>query len=498
MIKLLLFITLITSFTFFSQTQIASSIYGEAAEDHSGWGVSLSSDGNIVAVGAYKNDGLNGEDSGHVRIYKNTNGTWVQIGDDIDGEAAGDYSGYYVSLSSDGNIVAIGAKYNSDSGFWSGHVRIYENINDVWTQIGQDIDGRASYDEFGRTLSLSSDGNTLAIGAYNNDGLNGQDSGYVSVYKNMNATWVQIGDDIEGETVGDRFGYSVSLSSEGSIVAIGANRNDGVNGEDSGHVRIYKNINNVWTQIGQDIDGEAERDGSGIAVSLSNDGNIVAIGAALNDGVNKPGVGHVRIYKNINGVWTQIGDDIDGEAAGDLSGYGLCLSGDGSIVAIGARYNNTNDTTYSSGHVRIYKNINNEWTQIGVDIDGESLHDFSGVGVSLSNDGSIIAIGTYGNDNINGEDAGNVKVFDLSATLSLNNSISSLFKIYPNPSSNKISIELEPGLKLKKATLYNLLGQSVKEAFHPIIDVSSLVKGFYIIEIETTVKGKTTKKIMVE
>ena len=49
------------------------------------------------------------EASGHVRIYEFSGSTWTQLGQDIDGEAAGDYSGFSVSLSSDGRIVAIGA-----------------------------------------------------------------------------------------------------------------------------------------------------------------------------------------------------------------------------------------------------------------------------------------------------------------------------------------------------------------------------------------------------
>ena len=86
--------------------QIGSDIDGEAADDYSGFSVSLSSDGTIVAIGARYNDG-NGSFSGHVRVYKNISGTWTKIGDDIDGEAASDISGHSVSLSSDGTIVAI-------------------------------------------------------------------------------------------------------------------------------------------------------------------------------------------------------------------------------------------------------------------------------------------------------------------------------------------------------------------------------------------------------
>ena len=83
----------------------------------------------------------NGSRSGHVRIYENIGGSWSQIGQDIDGETAGDGSGFSVSLSSDGSVVAVGARGNDDNGSSSGHVRIFKNIGGFWSQIGQDIDG---------------------------------------------------------------------------------------------------------------------------------------------------------------------------------------------------------------------------------------------------------------------------------------------------------------------------------------------------------------------
>ena len=85
-------------------------------------------------------------------------------------------------------------------------------------------------------------------------------------------------------------------------------------------MRVYQNDNGTWTKIGGDIDGEAASDYSGWSVSLSSDGTIVAIGGVINTGANGASSGHVRIYENSNGTWTKIGDDIDGEAAGDKSG----------------------------------------------------------------------------------------------------------------------------------------------------------------------------------
>ncbi|WP_298340835.1 T9SS type A sorting domain-containing protein [uncultured Algibacter sp.] len=386
-------------------TQVGSDIEGEAAGDNSGTSVSISSDGNIVAIGALRNDG-NGDNSGHARIYINISDTWIQVGTDIDGgEPIGGSSGVKISISSDGNIVAIGATANNGNGERSGHVRIYENVSGVWTQIGDDIDGEAAFDRSGSSVSLSSDGNIVAVGAVFNDG-NGNASGHVRIYENVSGTWTQIGDDIDGEATGDLSGHSVGLSSDGNIVAIGATQNDG-NGSSSGHVRIYENVSGVWTQIGDDIDGEAADDRSGSRLSLSSDGNIVAISGDFNDG-NGEASGHVRIYENVLGIWTQIGDDIDGEASGDRFGLGLSLSSNGNIIAIGTGENDGNGE--ASGHVRIYENVSGIWTQIGDDIDGETAGDFLGRSVSLSSDGSIIAIGVPGNDE-NGPDSGHVKIY---------------------------------------------------------------------------------------
>ena len=206
--------------------------------------VSLSSDGSVIAIGAQGNDG-NGNESGHVRVLRNINNTWTQIGSDIDGEAAGDNSGYSVSLSADGSVVAIGSQGNDGNGNTSGHVRIFLNINNTWTQIGSDIDGEAAGDNSGNSVSLSADGSVVAIGALSNDG-NGNNSGHVRIYRNINNTWTQIHSDIDGEVSSDASGYSISLSADGSVVAIGARNNDG-NGAHSGHVRIYKDVNNSWT-----------------------------------------------------------------------------------------------------------------------------------------------------------------------------------------------------------------------------------------------------------
>ncbi len=478
-----IFFFLLAPLLSYGQIQIGQDILGESIGDFSGGSIQLSLDGSIVAISARGNDG-NGSDSGHVRVFENIGDNWIQIGQDIDGEEAGDISGESISLSHDGSIIAIGTSNNGD---FTGHVRIFENIGGSWIQIGQDIDGENEFDLAGRSVSLSSNGTIIAVGSPGNS--NSEiSSGHVRIFENIGGSWTQIGQSIDGEDELDNSGRSVSLSYDGSIVAIGT----GLNGS-SGHVRVYENINDTWLQIGQDIDGEEAGDFSGESISLSGDGTIVAVGAPENS-ANGPNSGHVRIYENINGMWLQIGQDIDGEEAVDRSGTSVSLSSDGSIIAIGASSNSANG--FSSGHVRLYENINNTWVQIGQDIDGENKLDELGISVSLSSDGFILATGAIGND-INGNNAGVVRVFDLSGILSIEEVIPSQFSIYPNPASTNVMIQLDPNSTLEKAIIYNSLAQIVKTSTETIIDTSDLSKGMYILEV-TTHQGKASKKLIIE
>jgi hypothetical protein len=389
-----------------SWLQRGADIDGEAAFDNSGGSVSLSADGSVVAIGATGNYGaIDRGSTGHVRLYAWDGSSWAQRGADIDGEAAFDYSGRSVSLSADGSVVAIGASSNDGAGDNAGHVRIYAWDGSSWAQRGSDIDGEAAFDFSGYSVSLSADGSVVAIGAYWNDGT-ATDAGQVRLYAWDGSSWAQRGADIDGEAADDLSGRSVSLSSDGSVVAIGAFQNDSTP-NDAGHARIYAWDGSSWVQQGADIDGEAAGDQSGYSVSLSADGSVVAIGAKGNDGTDST-AGHVRIYAWDGSSWVQQGADIDGEAAGDWSGCSVSLSSDGSVVAIGAIYNEGNGV--DSGHVRIYAWDGSSWVQQGADIDGEAAGDQSGYSVSLSADGSVVAIGGIQNDG-NGSGAGHVRVY---------------------------------------------------------------------------------------
>ena len=490
--KKLLLIFMILPLSIFGQTQIGNEILGENLGDHSGYSTDISDDGTIVAISAYRND-ENGLDSGHVRIYQYNGSNWIQLGSDIDGEAIDDYSGIEISLSADGTIIAIGSYRNDGNGTNSGHVRVYQYNGSNWSQLGADINGEVSNDASGRSVGLSSDGTIVAIGAYGNDD-NGTNSGHVRVYQYNGGDWIQLGADINGEAPSDNSGYKISLSNDGSTVAVGAYGNDD-NGANSGHVRVYQYNDSNWIQLGADIDGEVQDDNSGRSVSLSNDGTIVAIGAPGND-ENGTDSGHVKVYQYNGSNWTQLGSDINGEASGDGSGRSLSISSDGTIIAIGASLNDGNGI--SSGHIRVYKYNNGNWFQIGVDIDGASTGDKVGAGssVSLSANGSVVVAGAFNNDG-NGEDSGHVRIYDLTTVLSVENQAFSNFRLYPNPTKTQFTIELKNDIELVNVTIYNNLGQLVLSSKNSTINTATFSTGTYVIKIETK-QGRALKKLIIQ
>jgi hypothetical protein len=419
-----------------SWIQLGTDIDGELDFDQSGFSVSLNADGTIVAIGAYLNDGINGSDSGHVRVYQYNNNasasdpSWIQLGSDIDGDLSPDKSGYSVSLNADGTIVAIGAIWNdgivADSNI--GHVKVYQYNNSAsdpsWIQLGTDIDGELENDQSGYSVSLNAAGTIVAICDLIGDGtITTSIMGLVRVYEynTTDTSWIQLGTNIDA-ALSDR-GRSVSLNATGTILAIGAHYWDNNGTEDSlsGRVKVYEYRTSPdigWIQLGTDIDDEIPGDQSGFSVSLNDSGTRLAIGAKNNAGTVADSYrGHVRVYEYRTSPdisWIQLGTDIDGESTFDRSGFSVSLNATGTIVAIGAPYSDINGS--NSGHVRVYQYNESasdpSWIQIGTDIDGESSHNYSGFSISLNADGTRVAIGAFGNDG-NGTDSGHVRIYEV-------------------------------------------------------------------------------------
>ena len=403
-----------------SYNQIGSDILGESSGDKFGNKVALNEDGTILAATSIHNDG-NGNDSGHVRVYQlyqtATSAIWSQIGQDIDGSFAGDNSGSSIALSSDGTIVAVGSTGTDQTGTNSGSVRIFEyNATAGWVQRGTDIDGETAREYSGFSLDISADGNIVVIGAiYNSD--SGEDSGSVRTFQWDGAAWTQMGQDIDGQQIGGKSGYSVSISKNGDIVAVGSITNNSLDGStiDVGVAKIYQYRALSWQQLGQDLFGQAENNQFGNSISLNANGDIVAIAAVLSEDAT----GLVRIYELSGNKWKQIGATIEGENTGNRSGASVSISNDGTIISVGAYFSDGDPATPQNylhpGNTKIYQWNSyagvQSWSQIE-SINGTTTNDHFGWSVSLSGDARTLASGCITNDD-NGNNSGKVQAFAL-------------------------------------------------------------------------------------
>jgi hypothetical protein len=255
-------------------------------EDY-GSAISISGDGTRLAVGAPRTS--NGsEHVGMVQVYLIGTG---QIGPEILGLDGNDFFGSAVSLSEDGSSVAAGSFTGASS---SGYVRVFSQNGANWDQVGQTIRGQQPGDNLGRSISISADGQTVAIGAFQAEA--GTGAGYVQVHQFDGTTWIQVGDDIVGPNNGDRFGVSVALTPDASCVTIGANAHDSGGFIKNGLFQVYENQSGTWTKVGGDIVGNADSRNLGVGLAISSDGRTVAAGGPLSTATQDTNVGEAVIY----------------------------------------------------------------------------------------------------------------------------------------------------------------------------------------------------------
>lgn len=333
----------------------------------------------------------------------------TQIGLDLIGEASGDQFGSTISFSENGNIVAFGSYLNDDGGTDSGSVRVYQNVSGTWTQLGQDIDGLASSEQFGYSVSISADGTILAASAVNI--FSNTTNEYVRVFKFQSGTWQQIGQTITDNNMIEGFGYNISLSADGNRVAVGKIFRDVSGLTTSGAVAVYENVANTWLQIGQEIGGINAADNAGGLVAMSNDGSVLAF-TALGSDVNGVSSGQVRVFQYNSGSWVQLGQNLNGEFSNDASGTSISLSSDGMRLAVGEPGNDSNGLT-DSGRVKVYQYENGTWNlfnQIIYGLNSGVSGEKMGSSVSLSKDGNVIAVGAPFNRE-NGSFSGRVVVY---------------------------------------------------------------------------------------
>ena len=312
------------------------------------------------------------------RIYEWDKDKWLQKGANLN-EACTD-----IHLSDDGSTIAVS---NAPG---RGIVKIFEWDGVEWAQKGSDLIGEGNNDDFGHEVALSQDGNSIVIGAI--DGCNnGCRSGQVYVYEWNGSAWIQKGITINAERDDDRFGTSVDISDDGTVIVAGATGNDNSGGTNAGHTRVFEWRNESWIQKGSDIDGNQGNGQMGYQTRISADGNSVAVSSS--QGTNTNGV--VKIYSWDGATWNDgisiIGDPVDGERNGERLGFSLDVDKEFNIIAAGAIWNGKN--SYRGGSVEFYQN--GDPTQAGAAY-GSSSETQLGTDVAINRAGDIAIMS--GND----------------------------------------------------------------------------------------------------
>lgn len=376
--------------------QSGQDIDGEATLIFFGAVVSLSNDGKRLAVGADADFGI----PGYVQTYKPSDGHWIAgFGDDAIYGLKYECVGRATSLSGDGTVLAVGGNcYGTATASFIGRVRIFKFIDYSWTQIGSDILGKNVGDMFGVSVSLSYDGTVVAVGALLSGNTSLKNRGCVQVFKLVNNTWTQIGDTIFGQTRDERFGASVALSSNAQVVVVGS---PGYSNSRGRVQAFHAPPTTRWFKLGYDMLGKNERDFFGNSVAISSEGKILAAGCYNGN--------YLRVYNYSDFEFQQLGDDIDGGGSATSHPYNsVSLSSDGTVLAVGvySKLEISNDT----GHVRVFQHLNGNWTQRGSDIKGEAPREWFGFSVSLSGNGDVLAVGAPLND-VNGVESGQARVF---------------------------------------------------------------------------------------
>ena len=224
--------------TSLAQYQVGQDLYGDSAQDRFGNEVSISGDGKVMAIGS---SGSSGNDR-YCKIYKKSNCVWVE-----DVKINVGLEGVRLALSNDGSRIVIGVPSKGAPSMGSaGAVYVFDNINDDWNLVGSPIIGEIYNAYFGSVVSISGDGKIIACDySYSKE-----KDGRTEIFELINNNWVQICDDIVGENTEDAAiitskSERLALSYDGSIFAIGSAGSD-ANGPESGHVRVFKNINSSW------------------------------------------------------------------------------------------------------------------------------------------------------------------------------------------------------------------------------------------------------------
>jgi hypothetical protein len=354
--------------------------------------VAVDGDGGMLVIGAPRAH----SDAGAVWIYTRSGSTWTETSELLSPAGGKGAFGRSVAVSSDGETVLVGAPQSGTGG--AGEAWVFAHDSSGWQPAGPlDGQGTANEGSFGRSVALSANGEAALVGA---PGL-GQTPGAAWVFSGAGGSWSGSGAALTGggaapSEVG--FGSSVALSAEGSTALVGAPAHNG----DVGAAWVFTNPGSGWGEPGSMLTGAgAPGEEFGHGVALSADGTHALVGAAGAAGKR----GDALLFVNSGEGWgTPRARLIGGktESGSALFGTSVALSLDGETMLAGGRADDKSGAAWVFGP---YPSVTGIWPDKGpagtvVEIKGQHIDDATSVRFGSNEAASF----TVEKDNANGEE----------------------------------------------------------------------------------------------
>lgn len=367
--------------------------------------VSLSGDGTILAVGGNGVDISGSNNAGSVNIYEEQDSQWIHLQElTASNKEAGALLGYSVSTSYNGTEVLASAVYAKPGGLdYAGTSYMYTKNGSTWSEQILISGDIEQYDEFGTSVSISPDGSTAIVGAPYSDPQTVNNAGSCYVFTKSGSTWSQV-QELSSSNASAIFGYATAISENGNTIAVGAKRDLSFNGS----VSMYQKVGSTWqrTDLLSPV-SLVSGDEFGNSVALSYDGTVLAVGAPSKAVGAFSSAGVVYIYNNIGGSWTEQAITSDDPKASDYFGTYISISSDGTTLAI-ASY----DDFDFSGAVHMYKNLGGTWTKVDKLITSDRETGDNANRISISANGKRLAVGAEREDPNSTSNAGSVYFFN--------------------------------------------------------------------------------------
>ncbi|MCP4131131.1 MAG: hypothetical protein GY754_09140, partial [bacterium] len=357
----------------------------------------ISADGNTVVAGSNIDD-TNGFESGCIYIYQWDGLLWNETKITASDGTAGDKFGSSASISADGNTIVTGATMDDENGEYSGSIYVYQWDGSLWSETKIMASNGAESFMLGTDVNVSADGNTIVTGLPL-----ASSTGSVFIYKWNGSIWNEtIIKPFDGVNL-DLFGAALTVSADGNTVVAGASMDDD-NGSNSGSVYIYKWNGSDWVVTKLTASDGMPYDLFGKPVSISGDGTILAVGAPSANS----GEGGFYIYRWDGSTWNE--SKFTPSASNGVNNFGdnLSISADGNTLVVGCQKDD--EMSVDSGAIFIYKWNGSLWNETKHMAPDSATEDNFGVSVSLSSDGSTIVAGAHRTDDM-GNDSGALYIY---------------------------------------------------------------------------------------